>query len=112
MMESLKTAYKAAKRAYEADQTSESLKQEYVAAKKRYKQSKPGTKDVLAPPSTEGGGGNRAGRRLGVHWTPRSGKVAGLRAEVVIESRSWYPTQKLIALRPSNYACACCQNGN
>ena len=22
------------------------------------------------------------------------------------------PTQKLIALRPSNYACACCQNGN
>ena len=23
----------------------------------------------------------------------------------------WAPTQKLIALRPSNYVCACCQNG-
>ena len=28
----------------------------------------------------------RAGRRLGVNWTPRSGTVAGLRVEVVIES--------------------------
>ena len=37
----------------------------------------------------EGGRGwviYRAGRRLGVNWTPRSGTVAGLRAEVVIES--------------------------
>lgn len=59
-MESLKTAYKAAKRAYEADQMSESLKKEYVAAKKRYKQSKPGTKDVLAPPAADGGGGKSA----------------------------------------------------
>jgi hypothetical protein len=43
------------------------LKQEYVAAKKRYKQSKPGTKDVLAPPSTEGGGA--IVRHQGRIWT-------------------------------------------
>ena len=107
MMESLKTAYKAAKRAYEADQTSESLKQEYVAAKKRYKQSKPGPKDVLAPPGGGGGGGNSAPPRADMDGgSARDGPQEGRKSAGTVKRKKrrkqkvipgFVPYRKLVA---------------
>ena len=51
-------------------------------------------------------------------WAERPGTFRGMKRKRKplgcgeIRLVPWAPSQQLIALRPSNYVCACCQNGN
>ena len=60
---------------------------------------------ATAPPLNPSGLAERPGTFRGIK---RKRKPMGC-GEICLVP--WAPSQQLIALRPSNYVCACCQNG-